>query len=144
MIYVDTIESGTVIDHIPAGRGMKVLTILGITEEFPHRVALVINAPSKKGGKKDIVKIEATTISDTDLNKIALLAPNATVNIIAGSKVSSKKTVALPKQLKGAGKCPNPHCIVNHEPASQTRFFYDEKKYRCNFCERLFEPGELL
>jgi aspartate carbamoyltransferase regulatory subunit len=143
MLKVDTIEMGTVIDHIVAGRGYRVMQLLGVSEDYPNRVALVTNVPSKKMGKKDIVKIEGKTVDEKTVNLIALLSPGASVNLIKEEKVEKKYLVELPKELKGAGTCPNPNCITNSEYCER-RFKQEESRYRCNYCERLFPPGELV
>lgn len=142
MLTVDTIEMGTVVDHIEAGKGAKVLEILGIKEDYPHRVALVIHAPSKKSGGKDIVKIEGKQVDEKIANIIALVSPGATINIIKNEKVEKKFNVKLPNELKGAGRCPNPNCITNHE--TPTSFEKENDGYRCHYCERLFKAQELV
>jgi len=145
-LVVEKIEDGTVIDHIPAGLGLKVLEILRIDRSYGARVALMMNVPSKKIGKKDIVKVEGKMLDDKSVNKIALIAPNATLNIIKNSEVVEKKVVQLPTELRGAFKCPNPECITNMEPI-ETLFRMEkpaERKLRCGFCEMTFEASELL
>ena len=105
MLKVDVIEMGTVVDHIKAGKGGKVLEVLGIGEEYPHRVALMMHVPSKKGKTKDIVKIEGKIVDDDTAHIIALFSPGATINIIKNGKVEKKFKVELPEELKGAGTC---------------------------------------
>jgi aspartate carbamoyltransferase regulatory subunit len=143
MLTVDVIENGTVVDHIKAGKGGKVLEILKVGEDYPGRVALVMNAPSKRQGKKDIVKIADKLVSEEVANMIALISPGATINIIENSKVSKKYEVALPDELKGIGRCPNPNCITNKE-STKKRFMKDMDGYRCRYCERLFIAEELV
>ncbi|VVB66002.1 Aspartate carbamoyltransferase regulatory chain [Candidatus Gugararchaeum adminiculabundum] len=142
-INVEPIESGSVIDHIKAGRGLKVLRILGISEEFTGRVALVMNVTSKAMGKKDIVKIEGIHIDEKTADKISLIAPNASLNIVKNSKVVEKRKVVMPEVLIGVAKCPNPKCISSFE-SSETRFKVEKMGLRCAFCERVFQPEELL
>jgi aspartate carbamoyltransferase regulatory subunit len=143
MLKVDVIEMGTVVDHIQAGKGKKVLGILGIGEDYPHRVALMMHVSSKKGGTKDIVKIEGKLVDQKHANIIALISPGASINIIQGSKVEKKFQVELPNELVGAGKCPNPNCITNSED-TENRFRKEGGDYRCAFCERLFKAEELV
>jgi aspartate carbamoyltransferase regulatory subunit len=143
MLKVDTIEMGTVIDHIMAGKGYKVMKLLGVEENYPNRVALVTNVPSKRMGKKDIVKIEGKTVDERTVNMIALLSPGASVNLIKNEKVEKKYLVELPRELKGAGTCPNPDCITNSEYC-EMRFRKEDSKYRCSYCERVFSPDELI
>jgi aspartate carbamoyltransferase regulatory subunit len=143
MLKVDVIENGTVVDHIKAGKGAKVIEILGVGEDYPGRVALVMNVASKRSGKKDIVKIADKLVSEEVANMIALISPGATINIIEDSKVSKKYVVALPDELKGIGHCPNPNCITNKEAAKKL-FQKDMDGYRCHYCERLFSARELV
>jgi len=143
MLKVDTIEMGTVVDHIKPGKGNKVLEILNIGEDYPHRVALMMHVPSKNGGTKDIVKIEGKIVDKNAANIIALISPGSTINIIKGEKVEDKFKVDLPSELGDAGKCPNPNCITNSENASN-RFRKESECYRCYYCERLFRADELV
>ena len=143
MLKVDTIEMGTVIDHIKPGKGNRVLEILGIGEEYPHRVALMMHVPSKKSQTKDIVKIEGKIVDEDAASILALVSPGATVNIIENEKVEKKFVVELPDMLKGAGKCPNPNCITNSEETVKS-FKKEEGDYRCQYCERLFKAEELI
>ncbi|MEM2908796.1 MAG: aspartate carbamoyltransferase regulatory subunit [Candidatus Bilamarchaeaceae archaeon] len=144
MLTVEPIEKGTVVDHIKAGMGARVLRIMGITETYPYNVALVVNAPSKKMGKKDIVKIAEKIITEDEANIIALVSPGATVNIIRNSKVEKKYTVELPEKLEGNGICPNPNCITNSESNVLKIFKKEDSGYRCHYCERLFRAEELV
>ena len=143
MLTVEPIENGTVIDHIRAGKGKKVLDILGINEDFSGRVALVMNVPSKKLGKKDIVKIADKFVSEEQANLIALISPSSSINIIKNGKVIEKREVEVPEQLKSVGLCPNPNCITNSE-LSEKKFSSEKNNYRCYYCERLFKAEELI
>ncbi len=142
MLKVEKIEDGTVIDHIRAGKGPRVLEILNIHEDYQGNVALVMNAPSKKMGKKDIVKISGKHVDDKTADRIALISPEASINIIKGSKIVEKRTVKLHSRLIGLAKCPNPNCITGHEQIG-TDFKVEGKGIRCFYCERLFKPEEL-
>ena len=142
-ITVDSIDQGTVVDHIQQGMGIRVMELLGINKNYPHRVALVMNVASKKGDKKDIVKIEGILVSEEKTDVIALVSPSATINHIKGGKVVKKKKADLPEKIEGVGKCPNPKCISNHQ-RTPSRFALDEGEYRCGYCERKFKAGELV
>ncbi|MDD5022603.1 MAG: aspartate carbamoyltransferase regulatory subunit [Candidatus ainarchaeum sp.] len=147
MLKVEMIENGTVIDHIKAGKGKKVLDLLGIGEEYDHLVALVMNVYSKKKGKKDIVKIAGIYVKDDLANKVALVSPNATINIIKDSKVEVKHKVQLPEILEKIAKCPNPNCMTNEKNAGDFYTKFEKRhddKYKCIFCERLFPAHELV
>jgi len=142
-LIVEKIESGTVIDHIEAGRGLRVLLILGIDEGYKGRVALVMNVPSKKIGRKDIVKIEGRHVDEKTANKIALIAPRASLNIVEHSNVVEKHMIRLQPVLVGIFKCPNPMCITNSE-AVDSEFKVEDGGLRCKYCERVFKAEELI
>lgn len=130
---IDSIENGYVIDHIPAGKGMRVYEILKLSK-LSCQVAIITNAKSKKDNAKDIIKINA--LIDLDLDVIAYIAPQATVNVIKNSELIEKRSLSLPKELKDVIKCPNPRCICNNEPISHIFKLTDEKgTYRCLYCE---------
>ena len=141
-LEVQKINQGTVIDHVTAGAGSRVLQILSSSYPLKGMAALIINAPSKKFGRKDIVKIEGVFIDEKIANRIALIAPEATMNIIKGGKVVDKHHVEMPKSLSSLVKCPNPKCITTFERAPTT-FIHEGKYLRCRHCERVFKPDEL-
>jgi len=142
-MQVDKITMGTVVDHIHAGMASKVMKLLEIGENYPHRVAIVLNVPSKKRGTKDILKIEGKLVSEDMANMIALVSPEATVNIIRNGEIEKKYVVSLPKEVSGLVKCPNPNCITVE--GARTRFGREDgDAYRCHYCERLFKAPELV
>ncbi|MDO8554415.1 MAG: aspartate carbamoyltransferase regulatory subunit [Candidatus Micrarchaeota archaeon] len=144
MLNVEPLENGTVIDHIKSGKGKKVLEMLGISELNVGRVALVMNVPSKRLNKKDIVKIEGAFVSENQTNLVALISPNSTINIIKNGKVSEKRNVILPKVLDGIGKCPNPNCMTNLEHSKMKFLLLKNEEYTCHYCERSFNAEELV
>ena len=130
---IDSIENGYVIDHIPAGKAMSVYEILKLSK-LSCQVAIITNAKSKKQQSKDIIKINE--LIDLDLNMIAFIAPNATVNIIKDGKRIEKKKLSLPQKLINAVHCPNPRCICNNEPIDHIFKLTDTNgTYRCLYCE---------
>lgn len=130
---IDSIENGYVIDHIPAGKGMRVYEVLRLSE-LKCQVAIITNAKSQKNTTKDIIKINE--LIDIDLNLIAYIAPNATVNIIKDNVRVEKKKLTLPKTLKNVVRCPNPRCISNNESIDHIFTLTDDKgTYRCIYCE---------
>jgi len=140
-LIVEKIENGTVIDHIPAGMGLKVLSILKV--DAGSKVALLMNVASKRLGSKDIVKISEKKLDENEVNRIALVAPNATLNIIQNGTVVEKNEVRLPKSLYGVANCPNPKCITNNERV-KTHFTQEKNsRFRCHYCEMLFDTSEL-
>ena len=142
MLKVEKIANGTVIDHIKAGKGLRVLQILNIQVDYPGKVALVMNVPSNKMGVKDIVKIADKHIDEKTADRIALIAPDASLNIIKDFEVVEKRKVKLRNRLSGIATCPNPNCITNQEKI-ESDFKFDGKGVRCLYCERLFKPEEL-
>jgi len=132
---IDELKDGIVLDHIQAGLGMEIYNVLNLSE-FDGQVALIQNAKSKLMGKKDVPKIEGNS-DDIDLNKIAYIDSNLTVNIIKNGELAEKKKISLPKTLKGVIHCKNPNCITNHENVESTFVLTDESTgtYRCLYCE---------
>ena len=130
---IDAIENGYVIDHIPSGKGMRVYEILGL-DSLSCQVAIITNAKSKKNNSKDIIKINE--LIDLDLDSIAYIAPNATVNVIKDSTRVEKRKLTLPDELRDVIKCPNPRCISNNEPITHVfKRTDDTGTYRCLYCE---------
>jgi aspartate carbamoyltransferase regulatory subunit len=141
-LRVQPIKEGTVIDHIAPGMALKVLTILGLSKSHTATVSLLMNVPSKKYSKKDIVKIESRVLEPKEVDKIALIAPNATINIVKDYKVKEKHKVKLPKLVIGIVKCSNPTCISNLAEPVESKFTVISKypiRLRCYYCERDME-----
>ncbi|MCX8176079.1 MAG: aspartate carbamoyltransferase regulatory subunit [Candidatus Bathyarchaeota archaeon] len=146
-LRVEKIREGTVIDHITSGTALAVLRILNISGREGFIVSILMNVPSKKLGKKDIVKIEGREISPKEVAEIALVAPKATINIIRDFNVIKKEKVKLPSIVKDIIKCPNQRCITNsQEPVKQ--LFYVENEdpvvLRCHYCNVLIEKDEII
>jgi aspartate carbamoyltransferase regulatory subunit len=137
LMKVQRIEHGTVIDHILAGKAFDVLSVLGISNE--KGMSILINSHSKKGGKKDILKIEDVELSEVEASRVALISPRATINIIVGGRVVRKFNAEAPEVVRGVLTCSNPNCISNqNEPVtSEFRLGPDGgHRYVCNYCER--------
>lgn len=137
-LKVTPIKNGTVIDHIPPGFALKVLHVLKIPEETSSAVSVAMNVKSKMG-KKDIVKIENKELDKREVNKISLIAPKATINIIRGYEVVKKHRVQLPDEIVGIVKCSNPTCISNSREPVESRFILvskDPPHIKCYYCER--------
>lgn len=144
-MIVRKIENGSVIDHIAVGRGLKVIYILNINPD--ETAVLLMNVPSKKLGRKDIVKIENRELTSNEVNKISLIASNATLNIIKNGEIKEKKKVILPNVLEDIIKCPNTNCITNSNEPIKTKFFFEKKepvRLRCWYCEKTFSSEEIL
>lgn len=139
-LRVKPIENGTVIDHIDAGQALNVLRILKLPVQFESVVSIIINAPGRCE-KKDVVKIENRELEIKELNKLALIAPNATINIISDFKVVKKSNVKIPNYIEDMVQCVNPNCISNSlEPITSKFKVYEENRHiilRCVYCERI-------
>ncbi|RLF52612.1 MAG: aspartate carbamoyltransferase regulatory subunit [Thermoplasmata archaeon] len=143
-LKIPLIKEGTVIDHITAGNAVKVLHILGIPEKTLDSVVSVVMNVKSKIGKKDIVKVENRELKPEEVNKIALIAPKATINIIRDYEVVKKFKVHLPDEIVGIVRCPNPNCISNAREPIQSRFRVisrDPIRIKCCYCER--EPENI-
>ncbi|MEM0029804.1 MAG: aspartate carbamoyltransferase regulatory subunit [Candidatus Nitrosocaldus sp.] len=146
-LLVRRIREGTVIDHIDAGKALLVLKALGITGKEGNVVTVAMNVPSIKLRKKDIIKIEGRLLAADETNKIALIAPRATINIISEYKVKEKRRVDLPDRFVGVFNCPNPSCISNAEKSIASRIEVldkEKQKLRCWYCGRMLEVNELI
>jgi len=135
VLTISKIKDGTVIDHIPAGKALEVLKILGIKSGSRERVSMAMNVESKKMGRKDIVKVEGKYIGEEELNRISLIAPNATINIIKDYEILRKFKVKMPKFVEGILRCPNNNCISNdsREPVTP-KFEIVDGVARCIYC----------
>ncbi|MGI6311284.1 MAG: aspartate carbamoyltransferase regulatory subunit [Bacteroidales bacterium] len=143
-LSVSAIESGTVIDHIPANTLFKVISILGL-DHIDSQITFGTNLESKKLGRKAIIKISGKFFEDTDINRIALVAPEAKLNIIREYEVVEKKVVEVPDEIVGIAKCMNPKCITNYEKVT-TRFRVVSKKnvaLKCHYCEKITNQENL-
>ncbi len=138
-LKVKAIEQGTVIDHIDAKKLFKVLFIIDV-ENIETHVFIGNNLDSKKYGAKGIIKIANKFPSIEDINKIALIDPNAVINIIKDYKVAEKKKVELPKTVSKFIKCINPKCVTNNENV-QTKFTVSNSNnkinLKCHYCEKV-------
>jgi aspartate carbamoyltransferase regulatory subunit len=144
ILEVSALKDGTVIDHIPADSLFKVLSILNL-DKIEGMITFGTNLRSKKLGKKGIIKLSDVFFKDKDINRIALIAPEAKLNIIKDYKVVEKKIVQVPDEITGIVKCVNPMCVTNHENVV-TRFLVVDKKrmhLRCHFCEKLTDKENM-
>jgi aspartate carbamoyltransferase regulatory subunit len=145
---VSKIRDGTVIDHVPAGRALDVLRLLNLTGKEGFIISLVMNVPSKKFGKKDIVKVEGLELEAKQVNKLALIAPTATINIIRNYEVVDKKRVKLPDRIIGILQCQNPNCITRkeREPVIPNFIVISMKPLivQCEYCGRLMNESEVI
>jgi len=146
-LRVSKIKNGTVIDHITGGHALDVIKILGITGRVDGVVTVAMNVPSKKLGVKDMVKIEGRELKSEEVDKIALLVPHATINIVRNYKVVEKQRVKLPTIVRGIVKCANPACISNSKEPVQPKFYVDSEdplRIRCHYCGYIMEKQDVL
>ena len=139
MLNVGKIEEGFVLDHIKEGKSLDVYDHLQL-DKFDCTVAIIRNARSNKMGKKDILKVECD-IDLLDLDVLAFIDHNITVNVIKNGEIVAKKELVLPKQIKNVIKCRNPRCITSIEQELPHIFVLaDEQKevYRCKYCEEKY------
>ena len=138
-LVVSALENGTVLDHIPAENVYKALNILNL-KGIENQITIGINLASKLYGGKGIIKIADKFFEDEELNKLALIAPKATVNVIRDFKVVEKKTLEIPVEVIGIARCKNPKCVTNHQPI-KTKFATiqngDEISLKCHYCEKI-------
>ena len=146
-LRVSKIKDGTVIDHINGGYALDVVKILGITGREKRVMTIAINVPSKRFKVKDIVKIEGRALNSQEVNRIALVAPHASINIIRNYSVVEKLEVKLPQVIEGTVKCVNPACISNSEEPVSTRFYVKSEEplmLKCHYCGYILEKADVL
>ncbi len=138
MLNIDSIENGIVIDHITAGRGMRIYELLEL-DKLDTCVAIIKNAKSEKFGRKDIIKIEG--VMNIDLDVLGFIDDNATVCTILNGKLVGKKKPPLPQMLTNIVSCKNPRCVTTVEHVDQVFYLCDEKahRYRCKYCEQEYK-----
>ena len=132
---VDAIVNGTVIDHITAGRGMKLYELLAL-EKVEAPVAIMMNVTSGKMGRKDIIKIDGEIPLNLDV--IGYVDPGATVNVIRDGELKEKKRIGMPERLENVIRCKNPRCISTTEQELPQVFLLTDRarrEYRCAWCE---------
>jgi aspartate carbamoyltransferase regulatory subunit len=143
-LQVSAIQNGTVIDHIPADKLFDVIDILGLNK-INNQITFGTNLESKKMGLKAIIKLSDVFFADNEINKIALAAPEAKLNIVKDYQVVEKKIVEVPDSISGIAKCGNPKCITNHEGIT-TKFQVVNKKkvaLKCHYCEKITDSEHM-
>ncbi len=147
-IRIVKIKDGTVIDHINAGHALDVLKILGITGKEGSVISLAMNITSSRIERKDIVKIEDRFLEDSEVARIALVAPDATINMIRDYKVEKKTRVELPPTITNVLVCPNTRCVTNKEREPiEPKFEVLNRhpiKLKCTYCWALIEESDII
>jgi aspartate carbamoyltransferase regulatory subunit len=146
-MLVRKIPDGSVIDHIAAGKALSVLRLLGNPQENGFTIAMVMNVSSSKMGKKDIVKVEGMEISQEQVQKLALIAPRASVNIVRSYRVLAKRNAVPPRTLRGILSCTATTCVSVREKDSAPSIFFisgrSPLRYRCKYCGRELDDKEI-
>jgi len=145
-LLVRRIKEGTVIDHIDEGKGLQVLEALRIDGKDGSLITIALNVPSGKFKKKDIIKVENKFLKDDDTNKLAVIVPNATINIIKNYKLVEKRRVALPNEVDRIFRCSNPDCITNSTEHIESIMDVMDKEGRvlkCRYCSRVLDVNQL-
>jgi len=144
-LKVAALCNGTVIDHIPSDKLFKVVSILHL-DTCLNQITLANNLESAKIGSKGLIKIADRAFAEDETNKIALIAPNAKINIIRDFLVVEKRELTLPNEIREIVQCANPNCITNHQPVT-TRFWVlnndGEIMLKCHYCEREVKRDEV-
>lgn len=143
-LSVSAIKEGTVIDHIPAEALFKVVSLLNL-DRLDTMITIGNSLGSSKLGKKGIIKLSKVFFKDHEINKIALVAPCAKLNIIKDYDVVEKRVVEIPDEIVGIAKCVNPKCITNNQQVT-TRFEVISKagvKLKCHYCEKITDQDNM-
>ncbi len=144
-LSVAAIQMGTVIDHIPAGQGLRIIHLLGLLEK-KYQVTVGLNLPSKRLKLKDLIKIENHVVVNKEANEITIFAPEATINVIKNFEVCDKIITSLPTSIAEVFVCPNPVCITRGEPIDSFFKISEESKQvklTCIYCEKKFDRNEV-
>ena len=136
-LQVAALQNGTVIDHIPTDKLFTIVSLLGL-KNSDLNITIGNNLPSKKLGKKGIIKVADRFFSDEEISRLSVVAPNVQLNIIRDYEVVEKKQVIMQDVVKGIVKCGNPKCITNNEP--MTTIFHvickENGVLKCHYCEK--------
>jgi aspartate carbamoyltransferase regulatory subunit len=146
-LLIPKIESGIVIDHVPSGLGPGILELLRSYAGMEDaQITLGLNYDSNKLGRKDMLKIIAPELPELILAHLSLVAPGVTIKRVDDFRVQGKYSLQPPQRIEGLARCINPNCISNHEGGAAARFSRlgeTSHKFRCGYCERVFELDEL-
>lgn len=145
-LLVRRIREGTVIDHIDEGMGLKVLDALQVDGSDGSLITIALNVPSGKFKKKDIIKVEGRFLKDDDTNKLAVIAPRATINMIKDYRLVEKRRVSLPNEIDRIFRCTNPDCVTNSTEKIEAVMDVIDREgrvLRCRYCSRTLDVDRL-
>ena len=134
-MHIDSIKNGIVLDHIKAGRAMELYRVLEL-DKLECSVAVLMNVPSQKMGRKDMIKIDEDF--EVNLDILGYIDPGITVDIIRDGELVEKRSVDLPEKITGYLKCNNPRCITTTEQELPHIFRLADRHegiYRCIYCD---------
>ena len=137
---VEALKNGTVIDHIPAGMGLRILDLFELTR-YGERVTVGLNLSSGHMGSKDLIKVENLVLTEEQANELALLAPKCNVSVIEDFEVVRKQKLAIPAEVTDLFACPNSNCVSHVEPVKShfsVRVTEHDTKMKCKYCEKVF------
>ena len=148
MRRVTAIKNGTVIDHVPAGKALSVLKMLGVDGNMSNPVSLVMNVPSQKMGGKDIIKVEDRELTQHELDRLALVAPDASVAIIRAYTVAEKMEINLTEEVVNVARCTFSNCVTTNpmEPLPHRLIVTKREplELRCRYCGKFQEIDKLV
>ncbi len=148
MRRVTAIQNGTVIDHVPAGSALKVLGMLGLLDSRSTPISLVMNVPSKKLDRKDVMKVEDRELTQEELDRLAIIAPNASVGIIRDYRVAEKRSVTLGTELRDLARCSFSNCITTNprEPLPHRILVHSTSplELRCAYCGKTQSADDIV
>lgn len=144
-LAVSAIQNGTVIDHIAAGQGLRIIRLLAL-HNSSFKITIGLRLPSQLIGNKDLIKIEDRILTPHEANEIVIFAPAATINLIENFVVVQKIKTYLPKEIKNVFICPNPTCITQTE-FTPSHFYIEQQtkttQLMCHYCEKIFERDQV-
>ena len=143
-LRVSKIRDGTVIDHVTAGQALNVLAILGIDGSEGEEVSVGMNVPSDRLAHKDIVKVSGRELSQSEVDVLSLISPEATINIVRDYEVIEKNRVERPTEVTGVLSCPNANCITNADEPVVSKFDVVDDGVRCTYCDTIVREDEVV
>lgn len=144
-LSVSAIKNGTVIDHIKPGNALRIIHFLGLLKNN-NQITLGMNLPSKRLGRKDLIKIESVELTPEQANEVVIFAPEATINIVKEFDVTEKVKTHLPESVTNVFICPNLMCISQDKNVESVFYIEEQVKHvdlTCHYCERTFDRDQV-